>query len=340
MILGLSLVVPAMASAQSFQELQIQALLQEDMSDLVLLNGQGAVQNYLLQLLILLTQFNEQQNNDFFIPQDDNNDDLVFIINDRDEERNNNDDEPDVDTFSARDIEDDEAELRGEVDMNDFRNGLVFFVYGEDEDEVEDAVREDEYRDIDERGDDLQKVIVDRDLDRSEEYERTVRNLDEDTRIYFTLCVEYEDEDDDEALECGDIEDFRTGDNRNSSGGQEPEARTFSARDIKDDEAELRGSVDMNNFRDGVVFFLYGEDEDEVEDATREDSFNDIDERGDDLQKVRVDSDLDGEDNFERTVTGIDDDTRHYFTICVEYEDEDDDEALECGLIEEFRTDN
>lgn len=121
-----------------------------------------------------------------------------------------NDDEPDVDTFSARDIDEDSAELRGEVDMNDFRNGLVFFVYGEDEDDVEDVDREDEYRDIDQRGDDLRKFIVDSDLDDDEDYTGQVRGLDDDTDYYFRICVEYEDEDDDETLECGDVEEFET----------------------------------------------------------------------------------------------------------------------------------
>jgi hypothetical protein len=225
--------------------------------------------------------------------------------------------------------------------MNDFSNGEVFFVYGEDEDDVDDVDREDSYNDVDERGDNLQKVRVDTDLDDKEDYERTVRNLDADTRHYFRICVEYEDDDNDERLECGDVEDFETDDrNGSSNNDDEPDAQTLSARDIRDDEAELRGEVDMNDFRDGIVFFVYGEDEDEVEDALREDTYNDIDERGDDLQKIRVDSDLDGQQDYERTVTNLDDDTRHYYAICVEYEDEDDDETLECGSVEEFRTDN
>lgn len=133
----------------------------------------------------------------------------IFIGN-ASRSRSNNDDEPDVDTESAREIDDDSAELRGEVDMNDFRNGLVFFVYGEDEDEVEDVEREDEYRDIRERGDDLQKFIVDSDLDRRDDYDRTINGLDDDTEYFFRICVEYEDEDDDETIECGRVEDFET----------------------------------------------------------------------------------------------------------------------------------
>lgn len=137
---------------------------------------------------------------------------LSFVTDDsRSSRRSRNDDEPDVDTDRARSITYRSAEISGEVDMNDFRNGIVFFVYGEDEDQVEDIEDDyDEYRDIDEDGDDLQVVRVDRDLDDDEEYEITVSNLDDDTEHYFSICVEYEDEDDDETIICGGVEDFET----------------------------------------------------------------------------------------------------------------------------------
>jgi len=122
---------------------------------------------------------------------------------------------------------------------------------------------------------------------------------------------------------------------------EEPDVETDSARGIEDDEAELRGSVDMNDFEDGEVFFVYGEDEDAIEDVEDDfDSYRDVDEDGDDLQKVRVDSSLDGDDDYEETVYNLDADTDHYFTICVGYEDEDNDDVLECGDVEDFTTDN
>lgn len=128
--------------------------------------------------------------------------------------RRDNDDKPRVNTDSARSVNYHSAELRGEVDMRDAENGRAFFVYGEDRNDVEDVEDEDEYSDVDENGDDLQKVLVDSNLDDGDEedYERTVYGLDNDTRIYFRLCVEFEDEDGDEKLECGDVENFRTDD--------------------------------------------------------------------------------------------------------------------------------
>ena len=97
----------------------------------------------------------------------------------------------------------------------------------------------------------------------------------------------------------------------------------------------------MNDFRNGIVFFVWGEDEDQVDDIERDyDSYSDVDEDGDDLRKERVDSDLDGRASYRLDIRGLDDDTEYYFAICVEYEDEDDDEVLACGSTEEFETDD
>lgn len=253
------------------------------------------------------------------------------------------DDEPDVETLSARDIEENRAELRGEVDMNDFNNGEVFFVYGEDEDQIEDVEDDfDSYRDVDEDGDDLQKVRVDSDLDGDEEYERRVSGLDEDTDYYYQICVGYEDDDDDDVLECGGVDEFTTDDdNGSSSNDDEPDVETEAARDIEDDSAELHGEVDMNDFNNGIVFFVYGEDEDQVEDIEDDyDTYSEIDEDGDDLQKVRMDSDLDGSASYRLDLRNLDDDTEYFFQICVEYEDDDDDEVIDCGGVEDFETDD
>lgn len=126
---------------------------------------------------------------------------------------NNNDDTPDVTTDSADDVQNDSAVLTGDIDMNDFENGNVFFVYGEDENAIDDAADESEYRDIETDGDDIRKVVVDSSFDDDDSFEKTVTGLNDDTDYYFRLCVQYDDEDDDATLECGDVEDFTTDNN-------------------------------------------------------------------------------------------------------------------------------
>lgn len=226
-----------------------------------------------------------------------------------------------VDTLRARNVEDDEATLYGEVDLDGASYADVWFEYGEDSDL-----------------DDKSKSIRVNDDD---EFDIDVDDLDEDERYYFRAVAKapngeysygrvlsfdadsYNDDDDDD--------DYYNDD--------EPTAETDDAEDISDDSADLTGSVDMNDFEDGTVFFVWGEDEDMVEDVDGEDSYSDIDEDGADLQKYRVASALNGSRDYTLTVYGLDDNTDHYFRICVEYEDEDDDDTLECGSVEHFETD-
>jgi hypothetical protein len=268
-----------------------------------------------------------------YISFDDQWDDRWSSYSSRNNER------PRVRTEDADDVESDEAELNGEVDMNDFNNGIVFFVYGQDENAIEDVERDyDEYDEVrdDEEDDDFEVERVDNDLDGDDSYRERVTGLEEDEEYYFVLCVEYEDEDNDERLECGNVESFDTDEDNDND---RPDVDTQSAQNIDDDSARLRGEVDMNDFNDGIAFFVYGENENDVEDVENEDSFDDIDEEGDDLQKVIEDNDVDGSQDIERTVFNLDGNTTIYFRLCVEYEDEDDDEQLECGDVRDFETD-
>jgi hypothetical protein len=128
-----------------------------------------------------------------------------------DDDNNNDEDEPTVETEDADDIGENEAELSGEVDMNDFENGVVFFAYGEDEDQVDDVADDfDSYNDVEEDGDNLQVTLVDGDLDGQDDYAADITGLDNNTEIFYALCVAYEDEDDDEVIVCGDTESFTT----------------------------------------------------------------------------------------------------------------------------------
>ncbi len=290
--------------------------------------------------------YNDGKNHVVGKPRSGNDDD----DNDDDDDDDDNDDEPDVTTDSAENIDDSEAELNGEVDMNDQSNGEVFFAYGEDEDLVADIEDDyDSYGDIDEDGDDLQITLVDSDFDDSDEFSLDLFNLDEDTDYFFQICVGYEDEDDDDTISCGGVEEFNTDDNGSNddddddddNNDEEPEVTTDSAENISEDEAELHGEVDMNDFEDGLVFFVYGQDEDQVADIDSDyDTYSDIDEDDEDLQKMQVDTGLDDNETYWETAWGLDEDTDYFFQICVEYEDEDDDDTIICGGVEEFATDN
>lgn len=130
-----------------------------------------------------------------------------------DNDDNDDEDVPEVMTDDAEDINRNGAELHGEIDMNDFENGVAFFVYGEDEGGIEDVEDEDSYNDVSSDGDDLQKVLLSSSFDDNRSFSARIYNLDADTEIFYRICVGYEDEDNDDTLACGDVESFETDNN-------------------------------------------------------------------------------------------------------------------------------
>ncbi len=127
-----------------------------------------------------------------------------------------------------------------------------------------------------------------------------------------------------------------------SSSSDLPKVTTSSVINIEDTQAELRGSVDMNDYDDGIVFFVYGQDEDAIDDVDSDyDSFDDAedDEEEDDFMVVRVDTNLDGDEDYNEEVTSLEADQDYFVTLCVEYE-RSNDETLTCGSTREFTTEN
>ncbi len=227
-----------------------------------------------------------------------------------------------VETLRAIDVEADEASVYGNVDLDRARYADVRFEYGQDDD------------DLDERS---RMGRIDRNDRRT--FRADLEDLDEDERYYYRAVAR----DPQGRLDYGAIRNFFTdedGRDHDDDDNEEPDVDTGRAFNIDEDSAEFDGEVDMNDFRNGRVFFAYGEDEDQIADIARDyDEYRNIDEDGDDLQVALVDSDLDDDAEYEARVFGLDDDTEHFFTICVEYEDEDDDETIICGDVEDFETD-
>jgi|AntRauTorckE6833_2_1112554.scaffolds.fasta_scaffold04302_6 hypothetical protein len=232
------------------------------------------------------------------------------------------DSEVEVETRSATDIQDESARLRGVVaDFNRSDYADVWFEYGRSRNDL-----------------DMRTPILRIDEDEDEDFDLRIGGLRDDTRYYFRAVAE----DDDEERDYGSIDDFETDDDdRNDFRDDDaPDVTLRSAFDIDEDSARFEGEVDMNDFRNGEVFFVYGEDEDQIDDVADDyNSYFDVDEDGNDLQKFRVESDLDGDASYEARITGLDDNSDYYFILCVGYEDEDDDDVLECSTTREFETD-
>ncbi len=233
------------------------------------------------------------------------------------------DSEVDVITKSAADVDDEAATLRGEVDFNGEDEATVYFKWGTSASNLNKETT---------------NVVIEEDED-TDAFEATITDLDEDKTYYFRAVAE--DEDGDRTF--GSILSFRTDDDSNDDDDNDedrPVATTDDADDVTNDSAELNGDVDMNDFEDGYVFFVYGEDENQVDDVADDfDSYEDVDEDGDNLQKIALDSNLDGEKTYWADIGGLDEDTEIFYTLCVAFEDEDGDDVIVCGDTESFTTD-
>lgn len=227
-----------------------------------------------------------------------------------------------IETEDSSDEDNDEARLNGSVDFNNSDYAYVWFEWGNDRNDLDEETTHIKLDDNDD-----------------EDFSARITDLDEDDTYYFRAVGE----DDNGNVVYGSVEDFSIdGDDDDNDDEDNPSVETGDADDITDDSAEISGEVDMNDFENGLVFFVYGEDEDMISDVEDDnDTYEDIDQDGLDLRKYRVDSDLDGQDDYTYQISEtLEEDTEYFFSICVEYEDEDDDETLACGDVESFETDN
>lgn len=233
--------------------------------------------------------------------------------------QNNNVADVDVTTRAATSIDADSATLRGEINLRGENSAKVWFEYGTNVNSFTSTTT---------------AVTVDDDDGDVVAFTRNVTGLNDDTRYYFRAVAEDVNGDHDYGVKLNFITN-----NNGSSTQDEPVATTNTAQNIATTSAKLRGDVDMNDFNNGVVFFVYGESESSVQDVDNDfDTYEDVNESGDALKKVRVDTDLDGTESYTADVTGLDGNTAHYFAIAVAYKDENGHDVIELGNIRNFTT--
>jgi hypothetical protein len=275
-------------------------------------NQQATIQAYIRQIEALLAQLRAlQSGNNYYNPVSNGNSEVS------------------VTTRSADEIEDDAATLRGEVDFNDSDEATVYFRWGVSASNL---------------NEETPQIVLDDSDD--EEFDAYIDDLDEDRTYYFRAIAE----DEDGRRVQGSIMSFRSDDDgRNNNDDDDynndndedwPDVETGDANNVEDSYAALEGEVDMNDYEDGYVFLVYGEDEDQIDAVANDfDSYQDVDEDGDDLQKVAVDSSLNNSSEYWVNVSSLNEDTEYFYAYCVAFEDEDDDEQLVCGDTESFTTD-
>lgn len=240
--------------------------------------------------------------------------------------------------ISVRDeklISGEEIFLEVRLDMRDTDDGLVYVVYGESQAQVDDAVGE-EYRDIDEDDEDLQKKRIAIRAIGTQTYAVELDDLNENRQHFYAVCVEYEGRRD--GIVCTRVGTFTTPDD---VFGDAPRVFT-SAMQVSGNTAVFSGSVQMRSFRNGQAFFVHGTDENAVERSEGEKAMTAIRQNGDRLQRVLVDGDVDKSDSFRLTVPDLQFGTAYTARLCVEFKNEDehgrDQMFVECGEVQSFTT--
>jgi hypothetical protein len=228
-----------------------------------------------------------------------------------------------------------EIELTIDVNMRDTNDGRVYVVYGESQSEVAQAIEED-YGDIDENDERLQKERVAVNLIGSQELVESIDDLDDETMYYYAACVSYDGLRD--GIVCTRVYSLTTPDD---SFGDSPRVTT-AAISVSGTTIALQGSVTMRSFRNGRVFFVYGTDEDAVQGVEGQRQMTSIRQNSDRLQLVLVDSDVDSSDSFKAVVDDLRFSTAYVARLCVEFKNEDergrDRLYVECGEVQGFTT--
>lgn len=154
---------------------------------------------------------------------------------------------PDAETENADNEDEDSAELNGRIRMNDVNNGIVFFVYGQDEDQIDDTENNyDSYGEVENNEDEDEYMVVmvddENDDDQWRSYSEDVDDLEEGEEYFFRICVGYDDFNGNETLECGNTKDFDTDSEEDDNDG-DVEIRTDNPRSVTRTTAEMCGDL-------------------------------------------------------------------------------------------------
>lgn len=220
-----------------------------------------------------------------------------------------------VQTQRPRYVDESHATFVARVDLRDADVARVWFEYGDEENDLYQRTS---------------RVLV-----RSEGtryVERSVRHLADETTYYVRAVIEEASG----ARTYGRTYRFAT---REDVEDEQPSIDVERASDVEERGFTVAGRIDMNDMRNGYTFVLYGEDEDAlVRVGERYDEYDEIREDGDVLQVLLLDDDLDTRDTYAVRLYGLDPGIRHYYTLGVSYEDQDDDEVLLLGRIRSATT--
>jgi hypothetical protein len=119
-----------------------------------------------------------------------------------------------------------------------------------------------------------------------------------------------------------------------------PLVETEGVEEIRSTSAELKGFVSMNDYEDGLLFFVYGTSLRDINDVEDYDTYEEVRVVRGEMNKAKTrDRELfNGRDVVRLRVSGLQRATKNYYRVCVEYRDGGD--AIRCGDSQSFVTSN
>jgi hypothetical protein len=242
--------------------------------------------------------------------------DVVSFTTEPDYSRNDTYYRPSASLARVTEVQSESAVLEGSYRMRDSTINSIFFVYGLDSNAVrtvDDVYNE--YDDIEEDRDNLQKVRAGVNQTGDGERTRTIDDLERDEEYSARFCVAYDDEE--QGIVCSSTRTFTT---RN----RDKDTPSFALTDalVENQTANFSSRVSMEDYFDGLVFLVFGTSLERVEAVSDRDRLSQINQAGNELQRRTLRTDFDGEAlvtyNEANLLPGP-----YFYRFCVEYEAED-----------------
>jgi hypothetical protein len=207
------------------------------------------------------------------------------------------------------------ATIAGTYQANDGEAMTVFLVYSENSEQVQSVSQVfTDYQAV--RASALETVRIKANTSSDGDFSYTVDELENDTTYYYGLCIEYSGTE--EGLVCISGYSFTTKD-RDRDIPQLSLQVTPASR-----AATFVSKVAMNDYFDGQAFLVYGTSQSQISAVADSYSYDYIYQRGDELQVISLDADMDGTDTFSTTIRDITGGMNYFASTCVEYEATDE----------------
>jgi len=244
-----------------------------------------------------------------------------------------------IPTISVTDktlVANDSVQLDLTISMRDTVDGEAYLIYGESQQQVNYAGTQ-SYRSIQTNDEELQKTRLVRGLRGTQKFSEILTDLRADTTHYYVACVTYDGLRD--GIVCTRAGSFRTA---SEDFGTTPRIQTSTVR-VTGTTARLAGSIAMRGFNSGKGFFVYGTNTEYIAKlTTTETTMERLRQSADRFQRVLVDADVDGTNNYATTVSDLRSATTYTARLCVEYTNQNDRyrevSFVTCGPVQLFVT--